>query len=74
MGVLEIIAIIMCIFSSLFFIYMMIRIRWVHNKRVEILYNSKKSHRENLEDYNKLCSFDAMIWIFWIWDIEKFKK
>jgi len=50
-----------------FIAFMWFRNEWVFKKRIAQLDIS-------LEEYNKLVSYNEMMYEFWVWDIEKFKK
>ena len=58
--------------GSLIFIFTFYRINWVHDERIKVF--DIKPFSKALEEYNKLPSYNYMIYHFWIWDIEKFKK
>ena len=51
---------------------MFYRNNWVYRERSKIL--DLKPISIGLEEYHKLPSYDYILFHFWIWDIEKFKK
>ena len=53
----------------LFFIAIFIGIRnnWVYNNRIKLI-------SDDWETYQKLPSYDQMMFKFWVWDINKFIK
>ena len=61
-----------CITWALFGVFILFRSSWVHKKRMEIL--DTKPYIKSLEEYSKLPSYDYMLYHFWIWDVEKFKR
>jgi len=58
--------------GSLIFIFTFYRINWVYDERIKILHIEPV--KKSLEEYDKLPSYNYMIYHFWIWDIEKFKN
>ena len=67
------IAISICFLGALFSLLMLFRNNWVYNKRTEIL-NRQTNLSDLNNEYDRLPSYDQMMWRFWIWDIEKFIK
>lgn len=53
---------------SLFMIY---RNRWVYLRRREVLDSSEYVDGKFLP-YERLPSYDAMLYRFWVWDVQKF--
>ena len=51
-----------------FVIFMGYRNYWVCRERNRVVME------EGLEEYYKLPSYNTMVFKFWIWDVEKFKK
>ena len=49
-------------------IFMEYRNDWVCSERKRVVME------EGLEEYYKLPSYNTMVFKFWIWDVEKFKK
>ena len=55
-----------------FSFYIMFRNDWVYRNRIRLI-----NKCETLEDFiafRRLPSYSRMMWKFWVWDIEKFKK
>ncbi|MEH4988135.1 hypothetical protein PO461_11955 [Enterobacter asburiae] len=50
----------------LFCLFMMLRIQWVTEVRMCVLY------RQGYLAYRRLPSRGCMMWHFWIWDVKKF--
>lgn len=50
---------------------MMFRNAWVYKVRTRCLHLSKWTGRGH-DPYDRLPSYQAMLWRFWIWDINKF--
>ena len=57
-NVIEIVLICFCLF-------LLFRNSWVCRVRVNMIYNDH-------DKYEELPSYDAMLWRFWIWDVNKF--
>lgn len=47
---------------------------WVYRQRMKVLNDESLPLNRRLIEYGKLAEYDAMLWRWWIWDIEKFKK
>lgn len=52
----------------LFCAFMLFRNYWVYGARIRVLETQRYS------EFKKLPSYGVMLWKFWIWDVEKFKK
>ncbi|MFZ4219168.1 hypothetical protein ACEV6Q_15105 [Enterobacter ludwigii] len=52
----------------IFCLFMMLRIQWVTEVRMCVLY------RHGYLTYLRLPSWGCMVWHFWIWDVKKFLK
>lgn len=57
--------------SSIIFLF---RNEWVMKHRLEILLNKNNTLKESLDEFKTLASYNEMLYKFWIWDVEKFKK
>lgn len=53
-------------------LFMLFRVHWVFNKRMEILRNTDVSTSDRNSLYERLPSFNEMMLRWWIWDVNKF--
>ena len=53
-------------------LFMLFRVHWVFDKRMEILRNTEMCTIERIALYERLPSFNAMVRRWWIWDVNKF--
>lgn len=78
---------IICCLGIGFSVQMLARNNWVHAQRLRILQDdlergkaaiARKEYPVDVNDYfptyNRLPSYDYMMWTFWIWDINKYLK
>ena len=51
----------------IFCLILLYRVERVYKYRVDLIW-------DDFETYNKLPSYNEMVWKFWIWDLDKFVK
>lgn len=49
----------------IFNLFLLYRVERVYNYRTDLIW-------DDFETYNRLPSYEAMVWKFWIWDFDKF--
>lgn len=60
--------------GMIFTLFMLKRNDWVLAKRLGVLNDPNLSIYKKLEQYERLISYDQMLWRFWVWDIRKFMR
>ncbi|MET0439171.1 MAG: hypothetical protein ABW043_16930 [Devosia sp.] len=59
--------------ATAFTLFMLARNSWVFKQRMKLIRQSAYDPATNtLSPYASLPSYEAMLWRFWIWDINKF--
>ena len=67
MGALIILLLIIAFIMSIILFVMTIRNNWVFKVRMKLLDSCR-------EDYDKLMSYDQMMFRFWVWNVNKLNK